>query len=185
MAFISDHRIYDALPISNDVLDEGGVELLRAAIVDEKIFVTARLNAFVGHYAWGLVLADVARRLASLLAADGQKTEAEMTADIADEFARSFRRLGADGARYPSPRKRKGTEGAKVSPENKRIDSRDVGGNLSLPPSGGGERKKRTASSPKPAKSARSRAKPQAPSRAKSKPSTKTIARREGARPKR
>jgi hypothetical protein len=32
MAFVSDHQIYDALPISNDALDKGSVELLRAAI---------------------------------------------------------------------------------------------------------------------------------------------------------
>jgi hypothetical protein len=111
MAFISDHKIYDALPISNDALDKGGVELLRAAIIDEELFIMARRDAFVGHAVWGLVLADIARRLASLYAADGQKTEAEVTAAIADAFAGSFRRLGAGTARYPSPRSRRGKEG--------------------------------------------------------------------------
>jgi len=113
MAFSSDYKIYDALPISNDALDRGGVELLRAAVVDEKIFVVARREAFTGHYVWGFVLADIARRLASLFAADGQKTEAQLTIDIADVFARSFRRLGAEGARYPSPRLPEGETGVK------------------------------------------------------------------------
>ncbi len=111
MALIGDHKIYDALPISNDVLDKGGVELLRAAIVDEELFVTARLVAFMGHAPWGWGLADIARRLASLYAADGHLTEAEVTTAIADEFARSFR--AGHAARHPSPRTRKGSEGTK------------------------------------------------------------------------
>jgi hypothetical protein len=113
MAFVSNHPIYDALPISNDALDKGGVELLRAAVVDQELFIAARRDAFVGHATWGLVLADIARRLASLYAADGRLTEAEVTTAIADAFAWSFRRLGADTARYPLPRKREGGEGAK------------------------------------------------------------------------
>jgi Domain of unknown function (DUF5076) len=113
MAVISNYPIYDALPISSDALDKGGVELLRAAVVDEELFVTARPDAFVGPAPWGFVLADIARRLASLYAADGPLTEAEVTAAIADEFARSFRRLGAGTARRPSPRTREGREGAK------------------------------------------------------------------------
>lgn len=113
MASVSSQPIYDAMPISNDVLDKGGVELLRAAIVDEELFVTARLVAFVGPAPWGFVLADIARRLASLYAADGEKTEAEVTTTIADEFARSFGMLGGRSGGYYSPRTRAGCEGAK------------------------------------------------------------------------
>ncbi len=113
MAFVSNHPIYDALPISNDALDKGGVELLRAAIVDEELFIVARLDAFVGPHPWGFVLADIARRLASRYAADGQFTEAQVTTAIAEEFARSFRRLGASVAHFPAPRTGEGKEGAK------------------------------------------------------------------------
>jgi len=81
MASVGNHPIYDALPISNDVLDKGGMELLRAAVVDEELFIVARSDVFPGPGPWGLVLADIARRLASLYAADGQFTEAEVTAD--------------------------------------------------------------------------------------------------------
>jgi hypothetical protein len=149
MASVRNHPIYDALPISNDALDKGGVELLRAAVIDEELFVTARLDAFVGQATWGLVLADIARRLASLYAADGDLTEAKVTATIVGGFEFSFRRLGASTARYPGQRGRKERAGAK------------------------------------PAKSVRSRAKRQVAPRAKSKPSTKAVARRKGARPKR
>jgi hypothetical protein len=113
MAFISDHKIYDALPISNDALDRGGMELLRAAVVDEELFVIARPAVFQGPGPWGFVLADIARRLASLYAADGRFAEAQATAAIVDEFARSFGRLGASVARFPAPDKREGKERAK------------------------------------------------------------------------
>ena len=113
MAFISDHPIYDALPIPDDALDKGGVELLRAAVVDQELFIAARPDVFPGPGPWGLVLADIARRLASLYAADGHFTEAEVTTAIADAFARSFRRLGAGTARFHAPHARQGKEGPK------------------------------------------------------------------------
>jgi len=113
MALVRNQPIYDALPISNDVLDRGGVELLRAAVVDEELFVMARLDAFVGQSSWGLVLADIARRLASLYAAEGDLTAAKVTAAIVEGFEFSFRRLGASTARYPGQRGRKEREGAK------------------------------------------------------------------------
>jgi len=91
MAFVSDHPVYDALPISNDALDKGGLELLRAGVVDEELFVTAR-RIFPEPAHWGWVLADITRRLASLYAADGHHTEAKVSAAIVGAYARSFRR---------------------------------------------------------------------------------------------
>lgn len=113
MAFVRNHPIYDALPISNDALDKGGVELLRAAIVDEELFVTVRHEAFPGPGPWGFVLADIVRRLALHYAAEGKATEAEVTAAVVDSFEHSFRGLGASGARRSSRRVREGKEGAK------------------------------------------------------------------------
>jgi len=113
MAFVRNHPIYDALPISNDALDKGGVELLRAAIVDEELFVTVRHEAFPGPGPWGLVLADIVRQLASHYGAEGKVTEVEVTAAIRDSFEFSFRRLGESVARRSSRRVREGKEGAK------------------------------------------------------------------------
>jgi Domain of unknown function (DUF5076) len=110
-----ERQIYNALPISNDALDRGGVELLRAAVVDEELLVAARRAAFVRPAPWGWVLADIARRLASLYAVGGDFTEAKATAAIVDEFARSFRGSGARTARHPSPRTREGREVAKAA----------------------------------------------------------------------
>src|SRR5260370_39118692 len=127
MALVRNQPIYDALPISNDVLDRGGMELARAVVVDEELFVMARLDAFVGQSSWALVLADIARRLASLYAAEGDLTEAKVTAAIVEGFEFSFRRLGASTARYPGQRGRKEREGAKPAksarPRAKRPDA--------------------------------------------------------------
>jgi hypothetical protein len=98
MAFVADLEIYDALPIPNDALDKGGVEMLRAGVVDEELFVTAR-RAFAEPAHWGYVLADITRRLAALYAAEGDFTEAKASAAIAGAFARSLGRRAK-----PAPR---------------------------------------------------------------------------------
>jgi len=107
MALIRDHDIYDALPIPNDALDKGGVELLRAGVVEEELFVTAR-RVFADPEHWGYALADVTRRLASLYAAEGDFTEANVTAVIAGAFAKSLakslRTPEAGAARKPAKR---------------------------------------------------------------------------------
>jgi hypothetical protein len=113
MALISDHKIYDALPISNEALDKGGVELLRAAVVDEELFIVAHPDVFPGPAPWGFVLADIARRLASVYAAGGRFTDAEVTAAIADTFEISFRRFGASVGRWPALHAPEGKAGAK------------------------------------------------------------------------
>ena len=90
MAFVADLEIYDALPIPNDALDKGGVEMLRAGVVDEELFVTAR-RAFAEPAHWGYVLADITRRLAALYAAEGDFTEAKASAAISGAFAHSLK----------------------------------------------------------------------------------------------
>jgi hypothetical protein len=96
------NEFYDALPISNDALERGGVELLRAGVVDEELFIMARrVFADPGH--WGYVLADVTRRLAALYAAESDFTEANVSTAIAETFARSLRSK-AGAAREPSKR---------------------------------------------------------------------------------
>jgi len=114
MAFITDHEVYDALPISNNALDKGGVEMLRVGVVDEELFVTAR-RAFADPAHWGYLLADVVRRLATLYAAESDFTEAKVSAAIAGAFARSLRfKAGAARAPpYPPPHAGEGREVAK------------------------------------------------------------------------
>jgi len=102
MVFRTDYEIYDALPISNDALDRGGVELLRAGVVNEELFITAR-RVFAKPAQWGYVLADITRRLAALYAAESGFAEAKVSTAIADTIARSLR-SGASAVRRPAKR---------------------------------------------------------------------------------
>jgi hypothetical protein len=110
MAFVADLEIYDALPIPNDALDKGGVEMLRAGVVDEELFVTAR-RAFAEPAHWGYVLADITRRLATLYAVEGDFTEAKVSAAIAGAFAHSLRLSGT-----AKPAGRRATPASRTKP---------------------------------------------------------------------
>lgn len=71
---MSEHPIYDALVIPPSALDKGGVEVLRAAIVDGGLHVTLR-RAFDDPQAWGMLLADVTRHIARIYAGEGMGDE--------------------------------------------------------------------------------------------------------------
>jgi len=103
MALIRDHDIYDALLISGEALDKGGIEILRAGIVDEKLLITAR-RVFADPAHWGYVLADITRRLAALYGAETELTEAKVSAAITRAFAKSFRPTAAGLTRKPVQR---------------------------------------------------------------------------------
>jgi len=59
---MTEPRIYQALALADEALDKGGVEILRAGLVDDELYVSA-LRAFDDPATWGEVLGDIARRL--------------------------------------------------------------------------------------------------------------------------
>lgn len=78
---------YYALALPADALDNGGVEILRAGLINQRLYVSA-MRAFDDPSAWGDVLADVARRIAQLFAAeDTSLTEKEILVMIEQAFA--------------------------------------------------------------------------------------------------
>src|SRR4051794_13385058 len=82
-----DPRIYQALALPEQALENGGMEILRLGIVDNELYVSA-LPAFKSPAQWGEVLAEVATRLGAIYAA--QKTglnNKDVTIDIAEAFA--------------------------------------------------------------------------------------------------
>jgi hypothetical protein len=82
-----DPRIYQALALPEQALENGGVEILRLGIVNDELYVSA-LPAFKVPAQWGEVLAEVAVRLGAVYAA--QKTglnKKDVTIDIAEAFA--------------------------------------------------------------------------------------------------
>jgi len=66
--------IFDALLIPPTALEQGGVEVLRAAIVDGSLHVSLR-RAFDDPEAWGMLIADVARHVARIYATEGNFPE--------------------------------------------------------------------------------------------------------------
>ena len=66
--------VFDALVIPPDALDRGGVEVLRAAIVDGGLHVSLR-RAFDDPEAWGMLIADVVRHIARIYAKESAISE--------------------------------------------------------------------------------------------------------------
>jgi hypothetical protein len=75
---------YDALAVPPTALEYGGVEVLRAAIVEGGLHVSLR-RAFDDPQAWGMLIADVARHAARIYA-----NESDLTEDKALELIRSM-----------------------------------------------------------------------------------------------
>ena len=74
---------FDALSIPPDALEQGGVEVLRAAIVDGAVSFALR-RSFDDPATWGRLLMDLARQAARVYA---------MEADMSEEDA--FQRIRA------------------------------------------------------------------------------------------
>ena len=82
-----DPRIYQALALPPAALDQGGLEILRAGIVQDELYVSA-LPAFKEPGQWGQVLADIARRVGAIYAAQMPgMTKKDVTVQIAEAFA--------------------------------------------------------------------------------------------------
>ncbi len=67
---------FDALHVPPTALEHGGVEILRAAIVEGALHVSLR-RAFDDPQAWGMLIADVVRHAARIFAKETNLAEAE------------------------------------------------------------------------------------------------------------
>ena len=76
---------FEALIIPNDALERGGIEILRAAIIEGHLHVTLR-RTFENPDQWGGLLSEVARRVARIYAADGALDEGEVVFRIHSSF---------------------------------------------------------------------------------------------------
>lgn len=123
MANVDDNRIYDALALPEEALNDGGVEILRAGLIKDELFVTAR-RVFKDPAPWGEVLADMARRIALLYSAeDTDLTEQEALAEIEQAFAAD---LGAPVIDDAAPAKAARPERKTKAHQAKRHASRRV-----------------------------------------------------------
>ena len=68
--------VFDALHVPPAALEQGGVEVLRAVIVDGALHVSLR-RAFDDPEAWGMLIADITRHVARIYANEGKFREDE------------------------------------------------------------------------------------------------------------
>jgi hypothetical protein len=66
--------VFDALHVPPAALEQGGVEVLRAVIVDGALHVSLR-RAFDDPDAWGMLIADVTRHIARIYATESNLTQ--------------------------------------------------------------------------------------------------------------
>jgi hypothetical protein len=77
--------VFDALHVPPAALEQGGVEVLRAVIVDGGLHVSLR-HAFEDPDAWGMLLADVVRHVARIYAQGGSLSEDEVVDKVREIF---------------------------------------------------------------------------------------------------
>ena len=77
--------VFDALHIPPAAMEQGGIEVLRAVIIDGALHVSLR-RAFDDPEAWGMLIADVARHIARIYANEMHMPEEETLARIRGIF---------------------------------------------------------------------------------------------------
>ena len=71
-----DAPVFDALHVPPEAFEKGGVEVLRAVIVDGGLHVSLR-RAFDDPEAWGMLIADITRHVARIYATEDKFREEE------------------------------------------------------------------------------------------------------------
>lgn len=77
----SEVPVFDALHVPPAAMDQGGVEVLRAVIVDGALHVSLR-RAFDDPEAWGMLIADITRHVARIYATEDKFREEETIARV-------------------------------------------------------------------------------------------------------
>src|SRR3954464_14557500 len=78
---IMTERKFEALNVPPDVLEKGGVEILRASVVDGAVSIALR-RAFDDPFTWGVLLVDLARHAARIYALETDLSEDEALEQI-------------------------------------------------------------------------------------------------------
>jgi Domain of unknown function (DUF5076) len=109
---------FEALIIPSEAVERGGVEILRAAIIEGQLHVTLR-RTFEHPDPWGGLLSEVARRVARAYVVDGQHDEDEVVFRIHSSFVSESRvrvsrakkpakKSAAKSRKFPKKRARRG-----------------------------------------------------------------------------
>jgi hypothetical protein len=81
----------EELSVPPDALEKGGVEILRASIVEGAVSIAMR-RAFDDPFTWGILLVDLARHASRIYALETKMSEEEVLAAIRDGIEAEFDR---------------------------------------------------------------------------------------------
>ena len=101
---------YEALPLPAEALAQGGVELLRAAVSEEELFILAR-PALKDPAEWGEILAEITRRLGLLYEmGDTGFSERDVIVAIEEAYAAEMGAKAVAPSAKPKPAKPRGSQ---------------------------------------------------------------------------
>ncbi len=86
---MSESNKFEALMLPPDVLEKGGVEILRASVVDGAVSVALR-RSFDDPFTWGVLFVDLARHAARIYAMETGISEDQALQAIAEGFRTEF-----------------------------------------------------------------------------------------------
>ena len=82
---MSESNRFEALALPPDVLEKGGIEILRASVVDGAVSVALR-RSFDDPFTWGVLFVDLARHAARVYAKETDISEEQALEAIASGF---------------------------------------------------------------------------------------------------
>ncbi len=86
---MSESNKFEALALPPDVLEKGGIEILRASVVDGAVSVALR-RSFEDPFTWGVLFVDLARHAARIYAMETDISEEQALEAIAAGFRAEF-----------------------------------------------------------------------------------------------
>jgi hypothetical protein len=86
---MSESNKFEALMLPPDVLEKGGIEILRASVVDGAVSVALR-RSFEDPFTWGVLFVDLARHAARIYAMETDISEEQALEAIAAGFRAEF-----------------------------------------------------------------------------------------------
>ncbi len=87
---------FEALNAPPDCIEKGGVEVLRASVVDGAVSIAMR-RSFDDPFTWGVLLADLAKHAARIYALETELTEEQALLLIQDGIESEFQNMDDDG----------------------------------------------------------------------------------------
>ena len=114
----SEVRRFEALVIPNDALERGGVELLRAAIIDSELHVTLRPTFEEPHH-WGELLSELVERIARSYAEQSKLNEQDVILRIRTAFISDDPSATGAAARSPTKKTARSSKRAAKKAANK------------------------------------------------------------------